>query len=237
MNIKAFKKKIRRIFFPLRCELCGEIVPLEKERCFCYEEEIKRTAERLCEFCGLSEESCMCSEGEIRLSHFTAPFVYRGFIKKYIHAFKFDGKKSYAKALGEEMSKKLISVYPNVKFDAVTFVPLSESALKERGFNQSELLAREVSLRLNLPVESVLKKVSETKKQHSLTAKERKTNLKNAFGVQNEVSVKGKTYILCDDIKTTGSTLKFTTEVLLEKGAKDVYCLSAAVSDYEKLPF
>lgn len=237
MNVKAVLKRVKRFFFPLRCNLCGEIIPIEKDRCFCYETQIEFTDENRCLFCGLKKENCMCDEGAIKLPFFTAPFVYSGYIKKYIQAFKFDGKKSYAKNLGNRMGFKFLSVFPNVQADIVTFVPLSENSLKERGYNQSELLAKQVASFIKIPCSCLIEKIKETEKQHTLDAYERKTNLQNAFSLSLGASVHGKTIVLCDDIKTTGSTLKACSDVLFEAGAENVYCLAAAVTEYEKLPF
>ena len=77
-------------------------------------------------------------------------------------------------------------------------------------------------------------KTVETKKQHNLSATERMTNLDNTFRLKSGADVRGKTVILCDDIKTTGTTLKKCCDVLFENGARDVYCLCIAVSDYQQ---
>ena len=230
-------RRIKRIFFPKRCELCKEIIPFEKEKCPCYEEKIVRANEDFCDSCGQKRDNCICKEGEIKLPHITAPFIYSGFIKKYIHAFKFGGKKRFCRKLGKEMSERFLLSYPNVKADAVTFVPLSRKSFAERGYNQSELLARVVSENLYLPCKPLLEKIRETENQHKLSAKMRRTNLENAFCLKENADIRGKTIILCDDIKTTGYTFYACSQLLLENGARDVYCLSAAIAELESLPF
>ena len=73
-------------------------------------------------------------------------------------------------------------------------------------------------------------KSTDTQKQHTLKAKERLTNIKGSISLNENFSVKGKTILLCDDIKTTGATLRECTEVLLGHGAKDVYCATVAIT-------
>ena len=130
------------------------------------------------------------------------------------------------------MSVRFSEAYPLVKADTVTYVPMTERAQKKRGYNQSRLLALEISKRLLVPFDTLLVKQCDTKRQHDLTAEERTTNLVGAFGVADGADITGKTVILCDDIKTTGSTLAECVKVLKSCGAKEVYCLCAAISDY-----
>lgn len=231
------KDKILRIFYPYKCEVCGRIVPIEKDYCDCFNEKIRRVSINFCEGCGKDISKCVCHDSKIILSHITAPFVYSGFIKNYILNYKFNGKKRFHKKLGEEMAERFTSCYPDVSADIVTFVPVSAKTLSTRGYNQSELLADVVSEKLSLPVVPTLIKIRETTAQSKLGSAERSINLKDALTVIDKADVAGKTVILCDDIKTTGNTLSICTDLLLGIGAKDVYCLCAAVSEYEKLPF
>ena len=98
----------------------------------CYEEGIKRLSGNFCDTCGQDKDNCICTENQIKLNHITAPFSYSGFIKKYIHAFKFGGKKHFYRKLGKEMSHRFVVSYPGIKADMVTFVPLSEKSYSER---------------------------------------------------------------------------------------------------------
>ena len=145
---------------------------------------------------------------------------------------KFAGKKKLSREFSLDMSERVAEVFSTAHFDAVTFVPSSEKSMKERGFNQSELLAKGVSERLFIPLQSTLIKTRETELQHELSAKERVRNLDGAFAVKNEREIKGRSFLLCDDIKTTGTTLKRCCDVLIENGAKEVYCIVLAVTDY-----
>ena len=235
--MKPAIKRLIRIFYPYKCEVCGKIVPIEKDYCNCFNEKITKVSFDFCDHCGQDSYKCVCDISEIKLPHITAPFVYSGFIKNYILSYKFYDKKHFHKKLGEAMFERFISCYPDVSADFVTFVPVSENTHIRRGYNQSELLARTVSEKLKLPLVNTLIKIKETVPQSELGATQRNRNLIDAFEVVENVDVYGKTIILCDDIKTTGNTLSLCIDLLYGLGAKEIFCLCAAISDFEKLPF
>lgn len=122
--------------------------------------------------------------------------------------------------------------FPDTDFDCVSFVPVSRQTLKVRGFNQSELISRRLAKKLFIPHRELLIKSRATLRQHYLSGEKRRQNPKGAFTLSENADVKNKTVLLCDDIKTTGSTLLACEKVLLEAGAKDVYCAVIAVPVY-----
>ena len=213
----------------MRCTICGEIVPLDRDYCSCFSETIEE-APPICEKCATGIEKCRCGEGGFIFSHFTSVFVYDGLVKAKIHNLKFNSKKREADFFFEPMSEKFKSRFPEAEIDAVTFVPITKKSRKQRGFNQSELLAKGVAKELSLPILPLLFKKHETEAQHSLGEKERRENIKNAFEAINKGEVEGKTVLLIDDIKTTGATLFWSQNALFDAGAKDVFTLTAAVS-------
>ena len=222
-----------RIFFPLKCPLCGELIPLTERSCRCSGGEAVFISDNFCRSCGAEIEKCTCNnKDEIHLDNIAGVYIYDGIVRSQIALFKFAKEKSFAKEFSLLMSERVAKAFCDVEFDLVTFVPSSELTLEERGFNQSELLAKGVAERLFLPLQDTLIKIKETKKQHSLSARERVTNLDGAFSVKENANLKNKTILLCDDIKTTGSTLKECSDVLYENGAKAVYCIVLAVTDY-----
>ena len=224
---------LTRIFFPQRCPLCGKLIPIEKSSCSCSGEEATLISDAFCRGCGAEEEKCTCNEKDgMHLDNIAGVYVYGGKIKSQIALYKFAGEKSLAKEFSLRMSERVARVFCDAHFDAVTFVPSSESSMKDRGFNQSELLAKGVAERLFVPLTDCLMKVRETELQHNLSAKERVTNLDGAFAFNQSCNVKGKVILLCDDIKTTGTTLRKCSDVLYENGAEAVYCIVLAVTDY-----
>lgn len=227
------KSIVTRIFFPLKCPLCGELVSLSDEQCSCCDDEIRVISRDFCRNCGADTEKCTCevSNGSC-VDNIAGVYYYTGKIKWQIALFKFAGKKKLAKEMSLRMSERVAEVFSEMNFDAVTFVPSSEKSIEQRDFNQSELLAEGIAKRLFIPLEDVLIKVKETEFQHSLPAKERAINLDGAFAVREDALVKDKVILLCDDVKTTGTTLRKCADVLYEKGAKEVCCIVYALTNY-----
>lgn len=113
--------------------------------------------------------------------------------------------------------------------DILVPVPISEGSLKQRGFNQTEVLAKEISKHIKTKVDSKsLIRVKETPSQRELSREEREKNLLCAFQLKDNSKVKGKNVLLIDDVYTTGSTSKECTRVLLEGGAQRVSVLTWA---------
>ena len=166
------------------------------------------------------------------LPHFTAVYYYEGQVKRSLHKFKFYSESSYADIFGKAMADKISGLYSHISFDGICFVPMTARAEYHRGYNQSELLCLKISKELKIPVVPCLKKTADNLKQKDLTGKERLTNVRGSFAIKDKTDIKGKTLILCDDIKTTGATLKECCDTLMKAGAKDVYCISLALTPY-----
>ena len=224
---------IKRIFYPKRCSLCKEIIPINQKECNCQKDEFRSYGLNFCNSCGGEKGACRCHEaGNIRLENVTAPYVYTDRARRMITRLKFHGEKDYADFFSLKMSIHFAMAYPFAEPDLITFVPITKARKKERGYNQSELMAQGIGKRLLIPCVDVLEKTKETPPQHTLTLKERKENLVDVFFVTNEEAVRNKTVILCDDVKTTGVTLMRCCEELYKAGAKEIFCLCATVSDY-----
>ena len=113
--------------------------------------------------------------------------------------------------------------------DLIIPVPLCEKRLKLRGYNQSELLGKEIAKNLSLPlITNSLYRVKETLQQTKLNIMERQSNLKDAFVVKKKKMVKGKSVLLIDDVYTTGATSTEYARMLKLAGASAVYVLTVA---------
>jgi ComF family protein len=111
--------------------------------------------------------------------------------------------------------------------DVIVPVPLHASRLRERGYNQSELLAWEVSRAIGLPVNtSALERARKTKSQMTLGAAERHQNVVAAFSCSKELA--RQNVLLIDDVCTTGATLDACAAAMKEKGATSVWGLTLA---------
>jgi ComF family protein len=151
---------------------------------------------------------------------------YSGLARNAIHSLKYKNNI----ALGYFFSKKLCHIIEHAAwdFDLVIPVPLSSKHFRERGFNQSALIARPLAHLLRKKYAGrILYRIRETKSQVNLTAEERHVNVKGAFW-GNPAKLNGRTVLLVDDVITTGATMENCVTALLASGAKKVYCISVA---------
>lgn len=160
-------------------------------------------------------------------------------LKKAIHHYKYNFIKDLSKPLGQLMIKKIaddaVIRKPNNNFILVP-VPLHIKRLKWRGFNQSELLAREISQKLEMPLNNeILTRLKHTAPQmRILNARKRKDNITNAFGISHKLSnsskaaVENKTVVLIDDVCTTGATLEECAKTLRPLKPKSIWALVLA---------
>ena len=163
-------------------------------------------------------------------------------IKKSLWLFKYQGKKRlagiFAEILYEKISEELAELGPMENFSQPILIPipLSGKRYRERGFNQAELICREL-IKINemrqgryLKLENnILKKPKDT--EHQARIKDRRERLKNmrgTFAVKTSEFVRGKNIILIDDILTTGATLSEARRVLKEAGARKVIAFTIA---------
>ena len=151
----------------------------------------------------------------------TALYVYRVPIREALHQFKFNRQRSRGAGFGALMSR----VFPQDAIDLVTFVPMARDKQRMRGYNQAELLAKACAKGLQRPMKSTLKKVRSTGTQHELNAEAR---ARNAVGAYEAEQLHGERVLLCDDIVTTGATLRACAEALLAAGASEVHCICVA---------
>ncbi len=224
------KRLIRGIFLPERCRICGRIKPFMKpcEKCGIDAKPISIYA---CPDCG--HEKCMCSDGaNVDLRHFTAVYYYQGQLKKSLLGYKFMNESSLCHIFSEAMAKRISEIYSDVNFDGICYVPMTKNAERIRGYNQSELLANGIAKETKFPLVPCLEKIKDTGAQKDLSAEERQHNVKNCFRVKEKYDISDKTLMLCDDIKTTGATLRECSDALIKAGAKDVYCICLAITPY-----
>jgi len=148
--------------------------------------------------------------------------AYEGMLKSAIHCFKYGGIIRIGRELGKLMSK----INPP-DIDILIPVPLHIKKLRQREFNQSAILAKELSKAWNTPLSiNSLIKIKDTLDQASLDAKDRPQNIKDAYSVIK--GVKGLKVGLVDDVLTTGSTLMECAKVLKKSGAKEIHAITLA---------
>lgn len=231
--LQTWLKELSELVLPSveTCPLCGSRrKPGRSGLCCICQKELDYWEEKYhqCHTCGRfipPESSCQgCCEQPPPFEKAVAVGPYRGVLKDSLYSLKFRGDRKLAHPLGRLMAHKIRSKIKLEEIEAVIPVPLHPDKLKIRGFNQAELLAREVARATRIPVvPNLLAKTAETSAQTHLTQKEREANLKGVFGVRGGSRVKGKAILLVDDIFTTGSTAAECSRTLLQGGAKKVY--------------
>jgi len=189
------------------------------------------------------QEKCLCRNcnGKIRECVDSSCLTYENIkIKCYSSAYysktirelviKLKYKKDYKSA--EVLSELMLKVIErnSLEADFITFVPVSRGTMKKRGYNQSELLAKIICNEVEIKLIDSLKKVKDTKDQIGLGKKGRWENIRNNFELRKNIDIQNKSFILVDDVVTTGATAFWCAYTLLKNGAGKVIVLTAAKS-------
>lgn len=178
-----------------------------------------------------SGRTCKVCAKNSRIYCFLSPYVYADpRILEIIHALKYRRIRGLASVCSRLLSgyvdKFRVSLPPE---SLLIPIPMHRARERRRGFNQSELIAREFSSILNLKFEGkALKKIRSTIPQVDLSRGERLGNMTGVFAVSDTALVGGKTCILVDDVKTTGATLEEAAKVLKGAGAKRIWAITLA---------
>ena len=227
--------KFSRILYPedYSCICCGNDV-FDNPYFLCDEckKDLPFLSDRICLHCGepLISDGLFCKRCKGKKFIFdraVAPFEYSGHIVRFIKNLKYDGKKFYAKPIAKFMADCYLK--NNFNCDIIIPVPLCDKRFKERGFNQSELIAESISQIINVDLKvDNLKRVKETPHQTNLDYMQRQVNLKDAFKVYNSKEIKDKSVLLIDDVYTTGATVRECSKVLKKAGAKFVFVITFA---------
>lgn len=165
-----------------------------------------------------------CIKDRPAFEHAVSYSTYTGTLREAVHQLKFKGVRRLAGPLG-----RLLAQTDLPEADVMLPVPLDTQKLRERGFNQSLLLALAISRETNIPVRTgLLMKIKKTPTQVGLRGRERRANLKRAFGVSEKLS--GEKILLIDDVMTTGATARQCAKTLLKAGASKVSIATIARS-------
>jgi ComF family protein len=215
--------------------VCTNILPLyEKTRWVCEgcSELLTPIEPPLCSSCGapVEEEEAQCAPCRKRKRNFsnTAVFVYDDVVRDVIHRFKYKNCPRYAQGLAKIALNSLGAGYFE-GVEALVPVPMYIKKRRRRGYNQAEELASAFSALTNVPtLYGYLKRIRDTKPQAGLTPTERANNLRGAFALRKKIEL--KSFLLIDDIYTTGETLDVCVDLLKQGGAEQVRCLTLAVA-------
>ncbi|MFH0988991.1 MAG: ComF family protein [bacterium] len=148
-----------------------------------------------------------------------------------VHALKYDGVRSLGVALGKQIGLALLDA--RITADYVLAVPLHRRKYRERGYNQSDSLAEGItSITGIVQLRTLICRSKDTQSQTTLNLEQRKKNVHEAFSLKsNRVnSVEGKSFIIVDDVITTGATIEACAKILLACGAQKIIAASAALA-------
>ena len=146
-------------------------------------------------------------------------FKYETLIRNQILSLKFKEKPYIYKTIAYFLENKRKSLEKLKKYDIIVVVPVSKGRFKERGYNQSELIAKEIAKILSIKsVANLIYKTKEIPPQSILNKEQREKNIKQAYKVKNIEKIKNKNILIFDDIYTTGSTANECAKVLIEAG-------------------
>jgi ComF family protein len=221
-------------FYPSHCPVCRNPsdTHIHSPICLSCWGTIERYRGPSCRVCAVpivSSHARLCGECLSRPPSFSSVLaygLYSGTLREAVHLFKFRGIRRLGRPLG-----RLLCSLPVPKADMIVPVPLSKGRLRQRGFNQSLLLARSLSkdLGIHLSMDCLVKR-RDTPPQTGLGANERVKNLKNAFETRGDVA--GKRVILLDDVMTTGATVRECAKTLARAGAGEIIVVVLARSAF-----
>ena len=225
--LRAFADKIADAIAPVEfsCMVCGAEVFDGLGFCNHCKKSVVYNNGKTCKRCGVGidgeEDYCgNCMFDKVHFDKSYAVFSYEGAVQNAILKMKFGNAGRYAKVFAKYLA--FLAKKNELEFDAVTFPPMSAKSKRQRGYNQSQLMAMYFCelMDCNDLLIDALAKVKETERQEKLNKSERKTNLIGAYKVQADV--KGKRVLVIDDVKTTGATLNECAKALKKAGAVSV---------------
>lgn len=228
-QITTLKRVALDLFFPPWCIGCGRE---GKYICDSCREKLPLISPPICLKCGrpLTEENICpgCIEGTVAIDGIRAPFLFHGVIRQAIHELKYRNLKAIAPSLAGFLHEYLLD--NPLPGDVLVPVPIHRTRRRERGYNQSSLIAREISRRNGLPVieDCLIRSINTPPQVRTNSASERRKNITDAFSCVND-RLKGRQVILIDDVSTSGATLNTCAGVLKASGAAGVWGLTIAL--------
>ncbi len=216
--LNKIKEFILNIFLPKKCIYCGKTLDYNAEYSICKgciapaltKEKPKR------DFDEKHYDSCLCAT------------YYEKNIRYSMIKFKFKGITKLADTFSYMLLIKIKEDWRFLTADFIACVPLSEKRFKQRGYNQSHLIAEKVSKEINIPyLQDLIIKVKDIPRLSKMTLAQRRRIIKGVYKFNNNFDIKDKSIILIDDIFTTGSTANECAKVLKKNGAQSVFILTA----------
>ena len=226
----TFKERILRILFPTKCICCDHLMPFDADYphiCQKCKDKVKISPLRICPKCGRPMDldayapHCLYCAGEkVRFKYLISPLVYKEKGPEIVKKYKYKGRSDIAKSLAPMLWERIKEYDENADFDIIIPAPSSKTiGFKLRAEHMKEF-CEELSRISGIPTKELLFKKEGTKLQNSLSAKQRRNNLKG------KIDYKGGDYnkvLLVDDVYTTGATADECSLMLKKAGCKEIY--------------
>lgn len=224
--MKTFQKasiflyeKIENILFPTCCLICGKLT--EEILCKKCEKEIHKE---------LNIKMENKAKKDIYFEKHLYLFEYKDKVRNLILDYKFNDKSYLYKLFSKIIIKneKICGILK--KYDIIIPVPIHKKRKQKRGYNQSELITKEISKKIpNLIHENkAIQKIKNNTEQSSLSKEQRKQNVKDVYKILNKEKMQNKNIVLLDDIYTTGNTVNEISKILKQNGANKILVLTIA---------
>ena len=210
-------KRIIKLLISLKDEILDIIYPPKNSCIICESEFIG-----ICPLCKSKIKRVKDNDRVISYGY------YNRVLKKLILEFKYN-KNFVAGSILVDFLCEIIKK-DNIDVDYIVFIPSSKKAMKDRGFNQCEYLAKEINKQLNISICKDIIKNKSIKEQKLLSREERYKNIKDAFSLISDKNIRNKRLLLIDDVMTTGATLYECEKMLIKNGALSIKMLTVAKS-------
>ena len=235
MILSNFVGEIIHVFIPSVCLLCGTRIGKDNficEKCSDFESNIPF----FCGKCGLGLPSgfkagmCRrCVRAGFYFDRNLSPFLFKGTIQKFLYLFKYKGHKYLGNLLSDKITSFINAININLNdYDLITYVPLHPRKLREREYNQSFVLAYNLSEYFSIPLKNTLAVKRYIKSQTLKDSRLRQTDIMDNFHVIYHV--RNKRILLIDDVFTTGATVSECSRVLKDEGAIEVLVITSAIT-------
>jgi len=209
------------LIYPAKCIACAKVL-------------IHGSSLHVCELCFPSFEFVdeRVYGEEFDFDYARSFFEYSDILRRVILDIKF-GKKVHKMVSLADIAMTVAGdiTYEYEEFDAVIPVPLHANRLKERGFNQAKLLAKTIANSANLPMDDdICVRIVDTMPQSLMSSSNRQDNVADVFRVMDGAEVRGKSFVLVDDVFTSGETLNSLARALKERGAEKIACITVCIA-------
>ncbi|MBR5427953.1 MAG: ComF family protein [Clostridia bacterium] len=228
-------EKLISVLFPARCALCGRVVAPERRLCADCLSEAEPIAGETCPRCAMPKKRCSCGKRVHFYDEAIGAYIYDGVVKEGVLRYKKNGDRRaayfFSEAAAAKYREKCLSYA-----DYIAYIPQRRNETRERGFDQARELAALLSENLNIPLFDGMVKLYDVPPQKTLSHHYKRGNVAGIFDISTPEIVGGKTFLLFDDVKTTGETLEECAKMLKLYGAQRVVALTFAVTEKKRRP-